>query len=42
VIRLLREAVASAGTTVIVATHDPDLVSAADRRLDLAAVAPAP
>ena len=41
VIRLLREAVAETGTTVVVASHDPDLVNAADRRLDLAGVAPA-
>jgi ABC-type lipoprotein export system ATPase subunit len=37
VIRLLRDAAHVTGTTVIAASHDPDLVGAADRRLDMAA-----
>jgi ABC-type lipoprotein export system ATPase subunit len=37
VIQLLRDVVRETGVTVIAASHDPDLVAAADRRLDLAA-----
>jgi ABC-type protease/lipase transport system fused ATPase/permease subunit len=39
VIALLRRAVAEGGVTVITASHDPDLIAAADRDLDLGAVA---
>lgn len=35
VIRLLREAIRESGTTVVAASHDPDLISAADARLTL-------
>jgi ABC-type lipoprotein export system ATPase subunit len=35
VIRLLRDAVGQAGTTAIVASHDPDVISAADTQLHL-------
>jgi ABC-type lipoprotein export system ATPase subunit len=35
IIRLLKEAVHDAGATVVAASHDPDLVAAADRRLEL-------
>ena len=38
VIALLRRAVAEGGVTVITASHDPDLVAAADRDLDLGGV----
>jgi peptide/nickel transport system ATP-binding protein len=37
VIRLLQHAVREAGTTVVVASHDPDVIAAADARLTLAA-----
>jgi ABC-type lipoprotein export system ATPase subunit len=37
VIRLLQEAVRGAGATVVAASHDPDVVAAADARLTLAA-----
>ena len=36
VIRLLQDAVSAAGTTIVAATHDPDLIAAADERLLLA------
>jgi ABC-type lipoprotein export system ATPase subunit len=36
VIRLLQDAVREGGTTIIAASHDPDLVAAADERLVLA------
>ena len=39
VIALLRRAVAEGGVTVITASHDPDMIAAADRDLDLGAVA---
>jgi putative ABC transport system ATP-binding protein len=35
VIKLLKDAVAQTGATVIAATHDPDLIAAADERLML-------
>ena len=38
VIALLRRAVAESGVTVITASHDPDLIAAADRDLDLGGV----
>jgi ABC-type lipoprotein export system ATPase subunit len=38
VIALLRRAVSEGGVTVITASHDPDLITAADRDLDLGAV----
>ena len=38
VIRLLREAVAEAGVTVVAASHDPELAAAADERLVLGSV----
>jgi ABC-type lipoprotein export system ATPase subunit len=38
IIALLRRAVAEGGVTVIAASHDPDLISAADRDLDLGGV----
>jgi ABC-type lipoprotein export system ATPase subunit len=37
-IALLRRAVAESGVTVITASHDPDLIAAADRDLDLGGV----
>ena len=39
VIRLLQETVRESGTTVIAASHDPDLIAAADARLSLTAAA---
>jgi ABC-type lipoprotein export system ATPase subunit len=33
VIKLLKDAVAESGATVITASHDPDLIAAADERL---------
>jgi ABC-type lipoprotein export system ATPase subunit len=35
IIRLLQQAVGEVGTTVVAATHDPDLITAADERLEL-------
>ena len=39
VIRLLQQAVPDAGTTVVAASHDPDVIGAADARLTLAETA---
>jgi len=39
VIRLMQDAVRESGTTVIAASHDPDLIAAADARLFLTGVA---
>jgi len=36
IIRLLQDAVHEGGTTIVAASHDPDLVAAADERLLLA------
>ena len=33
IIRLLQDAVREGGTTIVAATHDPDLIAAADERL---------
>ena len=33
IVRLLQNAVRETGTTIVAATHDPDLVAAADERL---------
>jgi ABC-type lipoprotein export system ATPase subunit len=38
VIRLLESAAHEGGTTIVAASHDPDLVAAADERLVLSSV----
>jgi ABC-type lipoprotein export system ATPase subunit len=36
IIRLLQRAVAESGATIVAASHDPDMIAAADERLILA------